>query len=82
MTTLRQVDDLMKLCQIGCGGNGALEKAHDIMSDCYGTLGAMSIEIRLLRDALKEIADLSGYYSETPNNVSIARKALSCKKRH
>ena len=32
---------LMKRCQIGVGGRNALDTAHDIMSECYGTLGAL-----------------------------------------
>ena len=37
-------------------------------------------EIRRLRDALKEIAQLGSYYAQTPQSVCIARKALGCKK--
>lgn len=39
---------LMKRCQIGVGGRNALNDAHDIMADCYGTIGALVHE----RDAL------------------------------
>ena len=38
----------MKRCQIGVGGRGALDKAHEIMAECYGTLGALVQE----RDSL------------------------------
>lgn len=31
----------MKRCQIGVGGRGALDAAHDIMAERYGTLGAL-----------------------------------------
>lgn len=47
---------LMKRCQIGVGGRNALADAHDIMAECYGTLGRQQIEIERLRaenDALK-----------------------------
>ena len=41
---------LMKRCQIGVGGRNALEEAHSIMADCYGTIGALVSERdRLLR---------------------------------
>ena len=41
---------LMKRCQIGVGGRNALDTAHDIMAECYGTLGALVQERdRLLR---------------------------------
>ena len=36
-----RVERLMKRCQVGVGGPGALDKAHDIMAECYGTLGAL-----------------------------------------
>ena len=35
---------LMKRCQIGVGGRNALEEAHSIMADCYGTIGALVSE--------------------------------------
>lgn len=50
-----KVESLMKRCQIGVGGRGALDAAHDIMSECYGTLGSLVSE----RDALlQEVARL------------------------
>lgn len=48
MIDSRAVEALMKRCQIGVGGRDALDRAHDIMAECYGTLGAMLSE----RDAL------------------------------
>ena len=48
--TTDAVERLMKRCQIGTGGRDALDIAHDIMSECYGTLGALVQERdRLLR---------------------------------
>ena len=35
---------LMKRCQIGVGGHNALEEAHSIMADCYGTIGSLMSE--------------------------------------
>lgn len=50
MATTEEVELLMKRCQVGVGGCGALDKAHDIMAECYGTLGALVQERdRLLR---------------------------------
>ena len=43
-----RVESLMKRCQIGVGGRNALDTAHDIMAECYGTLGALVQE----RDSL------------------------------
>ena len=42
------VDALMKRCQIGVGGRDALEDAHDVMAECYGTLGALMLEVERL----------------------------------
>lgn len=39
--TRAEVEALMKRCQIGVGGRDALETAHEIMADCYGTLGLL-----------------------------------------
>ena len=50
MATTEEVKRLMKRCQIGVGGRNALDTAHDIMSECYGMLGALVQERdRLLR---------------------------------
>ncbi len=50
MATTEEVNRLMKRCQIGVGGRNALDMAHDIMAECYGTLGALVQERdRLLR---------------------------------
>jgi hypothetical protein len=49
-TTTKAVERLMKRCQIGVGGPNAIDTAHDIMAECYGTLGALVQERdRLLR---------------------------------
>lgn len=55
--TRADVDALMKRCQVGVGGRNALDNAHSIMADCYGTLGRQKIEIERLRRALHEIAE-------------------------
>lgn len=36
-----EAERLMKRCQIGVGGRNALNDAHDILAECYGTLGAL-----------------------------------------
>ena len=51
--TKESVDRLMKRCQIGCGGRQALDAAHDILAECYGTLGALVQD----RDALRARID-------------------------
>jgi hypothetical protein len=35
---------LMKRCQIGVVGQGAIDKAHDIIADCYGVIGSLVLE--------------------------------------
>ena len=44
----------MKRCQIGVGGMRALDDAHDIMAECYGTLGALMINVREMRGQIAE----------------------------
>ena len=46
---MSEVAELMKRCQRGVGGRNALDEAHDIMAECYGTLGRLEAE----RDHLK-----------------------------
>jgi len=36
------IEKLMKKCQIGCGGKDALANAHDILAECYGTIGLLN----------------------------------------
>ena len=43
-----EIEALMKRCQIGVGGRHALENAHSIMADCYGTLGALMLAVEQL----------------------------------
>ena len=43
--TRADVDALMKRCQIGVGGSNALDRAHSIMAECYGTLGALMLTV-------------------------------------
>ena len=50
MPTTDDVERLMRRCQVGAGGRNALNDAHDILAECYGTLGALVQERdRLLR---------------------------------
>lgn len=48
VVTTQSAERLMKRCQVGCGGRNALNDAHDILAECYGTIGALVAE----RDAL------------------------------
>lgn len=48
--TRAEVDALMKRCQVGVGGRHALDNAHSILADCYGTLGALMLEVERLRE--------------------------------
>jgi hypothetical protein len=41
---------LMKKCQRGFGGRSALDDAHNLLAECYGTIGALVQERdRMLR---------------------------------
>lgn len=50
---MSDVSDLMRRCQRGVGGRNALDEAHGIMAECYGTLGLMQSEIERLRGVIK-----------------------------
>ncbi len=56
---LQKVQALMKRCQVGVGGRNALHGAHDIMAECYGTLGALQHEVERLRALAAEVAGIA-----------------------
>ena len=50
IVTTAEAEKLMKRCQIGFCGRDALDNAHNLLAECYGTLGALVQERdRLLR---------------------------------
>ena len=51
---MSDVSELMKRCQRGVGGRNALDEAHDIMAECYGTLGRLESERDSLRQQLAD----------------------------
>jgi hypothetical protein len=53
--TRAEVDALMRRCQIGVGGRNALDNAHSILAECYGTLGRQQIELERLRARVLEL---------------------------
>ena len=53
---MSDVDALMKRCQIGVGGRNALDEAHSIMAECYGTLGKLQSENARLREYITKLA--------------------------
>lgn len=50
---MSDVSNLMKRCQRGVGGRNALDEAHRIMAECYGTLGRLQEEIERQRNVIK-----------------------------
>lgn len=55
---MSDVAELMKRCQRGVGGRNALDEAHDIMAECYGTLGRLEAERDTLRQQRDKLAGL------------------------
>jgi hypothetical protein len=53
--TRAEVDALMKRCQNGVGGRRALDDAHSILADCYGTLGALAIGLERKSDVIQRL---------------------------
>jgi hypothetical protein len=47
---IEKAERLMKKCQQGVGGRNALENAHAIMAECYGTIGMLLAEVERLTD--------------------------------
>ena len=48
---------LMKKLQIGVGGRGALDEAHSIMAECYGTIGSLVQERALANNKAELLAE-------------------------
>jgi hypothetical protein len=62
---------LMRRCQRGVGGRDALDDAHSIMADCYGTLGSLQAEIARLRGLLAECERTLAMWSDVAPAVSL-----------
>lgn len=62
-TDRASVERLMKRCQIGVGGRGALDAAHDIMAECYGTLGALLDEVERFRAENERLRQALRFYA-------------------
>ena len=45
----KEIERLMKRCQSGVGGRNALDDAHSIMAECYGTLGLLMLDVEFYR---------------------------------
>lgn len=63
------IEKLMERCQIGVGGRNALGTAHDIMAECYGTLGALLDEVERHRAESERLRGLlfdSGAMADAP----------------
>jgi hypothetical protein len=53
MITRSKVEDLAKRCQIGVGGRNALDKAHNIMAECYAMLGELMLTVDRMQEWLE-----------------------------
>lgn len=61
---MSEVAELMKRCQRGVGGRNALDEAHDIMAECYGTLGRLEAERDALEAENARLVERTGYLVE------------------
>ena len=61
---MSDVAELMKRCQRGVGGRNALDEAHDIMAECYGTLGRLESERAALEAENARLVERAGYLVE------------------
>ena len=72
---MSEVAELMKRCQRGVGGRNALDEAHDIMAECYGTLGRLESE----RDALRQQRDkLAKVLEDVEREHDLIRRMKNC----
>jgi len=69
------VEALMKRCQNGVGGRNALDQAHEIMAECYGTLGKLLLEVQAQRGRCAEIARGEDHRSEAMTERELLEKA-------
>lgn len=80
METMEQhVQKLMKRCQVGVGGKNALDDAHDIMAECYGTLGVLladKLRIDWLADVNNRIGTVQLPREIVEANVHSLRAAI------
>ena len=56
--TRDEVERLMKRCQVGVGGRNALDEAHSIMAECYGTLGLLMLCLEQQQAEAKALREL------------------------
>jgi hypothetical protein len=54
-TERAKVEALMKRLQIGAGGRTALDNAHDIMAECYGTILALMLDVDALQTRIDSL---------------------------
>lgn len=78
MITTERAEALIKRCQIGVGGRKALDDAHEIMAECYGTIGALVAERDRLRAELKIISTWAACGRHEEDFRAIERKAMDC----
>lgn len=81
---MSDVAELMKRCQRGVGGCNALDEAHDIMAECYGTLGRLESELAALEAECERLADeldrksvITGDYIARCQRLAAERDALA-----
>ncbi len=65
-----KVKRLMKRCQIGVGGRNAVDNAHYIMAECYGTLGKLMAEVERLQGVLDSRPAINAGLEEAYTNWS------------
>lgn len=74
-------EDVMKACQRGFGNyKGALDDANNLLAECYGTIGKLSIELNAARAAMEAAKKSKGWDSipcELHKNLDELFKALS-----
>jgi len=77
MTRDKDIERLMKRCQIGFCGSNALEQAHDCAADCYRMLGRLRTDRQKLGQALLWLTEIYEHEQEPmPTRPDWLREAL------
>ena len=76
---MNEVERLMKRCQTGCGGRNALDDAHGLLAECYGTLGLLDARLQIATEALRYYENRSPEHG-TRNTAAVALDEIEATK--
>jgi len=75
--TPKDIARLMKRLQIGVGGRNAIDEAHDIMAECYGTLGKLSADLAERTRERDEAREKADYMGAVARSLAVSLKKIT-----